>query len=96
MIIRVGRDARLKDRRRADRSKGEIKSNGRVKDKVKVKGDGQECPSHMGAVLGLEFGGFGEAELALGQGGGEDFFYFVLFDIAGHGEFADDKIAGAL
>ncbi len=43
---------------------------------------------------GLEFGGFGEAELAFSQGIRKDFFHFRLFAIARHGEFADDEVAG--
>jgi hypothetical protein len=34
---------------------------------------------------GLEFAGFGEAELAFGQGEGEEFLDFGLFAVAGHG-----------
>src|SRR5207302_2706219 len=39
------------------------------------------------------FGGFGEAEFAFGEGEGEELFDLRLFAAAGHGEFADQKIA---
>jgi hypothetical protein len=43
---------------------------------------------------GLEFGGFGEAQFALGQGEGEEFFDLCLFATTGHSEFANQKVAG--
>lgn len=46
--------------------------------------------------LGLEFGGFGEAQLALGKRDGEDLFHFGFLAVAGHSQFADQEIAGAL
>ena len=46
--------------------------------------------------LGLEFRCFGEAQFALSQGSGEDLFYLGLFAVAGHGQFADKQVAGAL
>jgi hypothetical protein len=45
--------------------------------------------------LGLEFGGFWEAEFALGEGQGEEFLNLGLFAVAGHGQFADQEVAGA-
>jgi hypothetical protein len=45
---------------------------------------------------GLEFGGFREAEVALGEGQTEEFLDFAVFTVAGHGEFADEEVAGAL
>ena len=39
----------------------------------------------MGAESGLEFAGFGEAEFALGQVQGQEFFDLGLFAVAGDG-----------
>ena len=46
--------------------------------------------------LRLEFRGFGEAEVALGERGGQEFFYFGLFAVTGHRQFADQQVTGAL
>jgi hypothetical protein len=46
--------------------------------------------------LSLELGGFREAEVALGQRQCEELLDLGFFAVAGHGQFADQEVAGAL
>src|SRR5216684_3563870 len=46
--------------------------------------------------LGLQFAGFGELEVVLGESLGEQDFDIGLFAVAGHGQFANQQVTGAL